>query len=115
MDQNLFPEKKEEFRRYFKDLWLDSKPLMKLFRTESRGYLYDTGTNRILACTDPEFELLNNLVTMDIGEGIKKTQESYPTEEFLQAFDSIQGSVERKNILKTKKTPSLDYRRILGT
>jgi len=74
MDQHLFREKKEEFSRYFKDLWLDSKPLMKLFQTENRGYIYDTGTNRIFACSDLEFVLLNNLISMDIGEALDKTE-----------------------------------------
>ncbi len=91
------------FHRYFRDLWPDSKPLIKLFKTASRGYLYDTGTNRILACSDLEFSLLHNLMTMDIGEALDKTQSSYPQDEFLQALEGIRTAIKEKNILKTKK------------
>ncbi len=93
-----------EFHRYFMDLWGDSKPLMKLFRTETRGYLYDTGTNRIFSCSDIEFDLLHNLMTMDIGEALDKTRSSCSPDEILDALNGIKSMIEEKNILKTKRS-----------
>lgn len=92
-----------DFYGYFKDLWPTSKPLMKLFRTESRGYLYDTGTNRIFACRELEYDLLSNLMSMDIGEALDKIRSFYQEDEILGALNGIKSLIEEKNILRTNK------------
>jgi uncharacterized protein len=92
-----------ESYQYFSNLWTESKPLAILFQTESKGYIYDTGTNRILACSDHEYSLLQNLMAMDIREGLRKTQASWPMDEFLRALNGVTAAIEGKNILKTKK------------
>ena len=101
-DQKSIENTLIEFHRYFTNLWSDSKPLAKLFRTEKRGYLYDTGTNRIYACRDLEFNLLHNLMTRDVGNALDKMRSLYQQDEFLQALNGIQNVIETKNILKTK-------------
>lgn len=93
-----------EFDHYFRNLWLDSKPLVKLFRTEAAGYIYDTGTNRILFCSDLEFNLLNNLFKYDIEEALNITSASCSPNEFLETFYKIKNEIEEKNILKTKRS-----------
>lgn len=103
MKENLLREKKEEFRCYFQNLWQGSKPLMKLFRTGSRGYLYDTGTNKIFACNDLEFTLLNNLMTMEANKALDKTKLSCLPNEFLQSLENLRMVISEKNVLRTKK------------
>ena len=103
MKENLFREKIEEFSCYFHNLWSYSKPLFKLFRTATNRYLYDTGTNKIFACSELEFTLLHNLMTMDVGDALNKTELSCHPKEFQQTLEGIRASIERNNILKTKK------------
>ncbi len=102
--QGQFFYKKQEICKYFRDLWPDGKPLVKLLRTGSTGYLYDTGTNKVFGCKDLEFNLLNNLLNMEIDEAIDKTASFYAPEEFTQAVERMQTIIDNHNILKTKRT-----------
>ncbi|MEW6455604.1 MAG: radical SAM protein [Acidobacteriota bacterium] len=92
-----------ELHFYFKKLWKESKPIAKLFRTDSHGYLYDTGTNKILKCDDIEYSLLTKLISMDIEEAINKTLSEYTKEQFIEAANKIRSAIEKENILQTKK------------
>lgn len=102
MERNIL-QTKEEYCNYFSHLWADSKPILKMFRTESRGYVYDTGTNRIFSCSDLEFALLNNLMKMDVVDALELAASLCPPHEFLGILDGIRTAVEEKDILKTKK------------
>ena len=93
----------KEHQCSFRDIWPDSKPLFKLFRTEARGYLYDTGTNKILACNDLEYDLLNNLARFEVQEALDRTAASCPPHEFDEVLNGIRADMEKKNILITKK------------
>ncbi|MCJ7484748.1 MAG: radical SAM protein [Candidatus Aminicenantes bacterium] len=93
----------EEQTCFFSDLWAKRKPLCLLFRTESRGYVYDTGTNRLLACSDTEFALLNDFMHMGIPAAITRAMATSPQSEILRALDSIRQAVEERNVLKTKR------------
>jgi hypothetical protein len=57
------------------NLWQGSKPLAKLFRTETKGYLYDIGTNKIPAIGEIEFDLLNRFLTKETGPALKRAQD----------------------------------------
>lgn len=102
-DQAWFGEKRKEFCRYFRDLWSEGKPLAKLFQTENNGYLYDTGTNKVFACHELEFYLLNALIKMEIDDAIGQAASRYSATELIQAFEGIRTVINAKNILKTKK------------
>ncbi|NLH77246.1 MAG: radical SAM protein [Acidobacteria bacterium] len=87
--------------RYFDSLWLGQKPLTVLFRTESNRYFYDTGTNKILGCSSIEFDLLNNILKMDIRKAISKTAALYPYKEVVEALAGLVAVVQEKGILRT--------------
>jgi uncharacterized protein len=95
--------RKNEFHDFIEILWSSGKPLLKPFRTDKQGYVYDTGTNRIFACTDAEYDLIKNLLAMEIGEALLKTEASWPRTEFERALSGIRIAVERDNVLKTKE------------
>ena len=60
LSSNHAPMKDKNFYLNFLDeIFGQLKPLAKLLKTESGYYLYDTGTNKILVCRKPVFELLN--------------------------------------------------------
>ncbi len=42
------PRKIDNFRSFLEKVWKGSKPLTKLFNTESNFYIYDTETNKIM-------------------------------------------------------------------
>jgi len=53
-----------DFLSVIREIWREESPLLKLFRTDRHGY--DTGTNRILRLDEPEFLLLNQLVSSSL-------------------------------------------------
>ncbi|MCU0288185.1 MAG: hypothetical protein MUF15_17540, partial [Acidobacteria bacterium] len=93
---------KDTIQNNLKQIWTGTKPLAKLFRTNSRGYLYDTGTNKILGCDDLVFELLQYLFSMDFENSIQSFLAKHNEEKFLYAAGSIVDAVKSQNILKFK-------------
>jgi len=91
-----------DFKVYFRGLWKESKPLVRLFRTSSRGYLYDTGTNKILECDDIEFDLLSRLLTMSIDRAIDSFVAEYGNDRFVKTAEKIKNAIQNENILLTK-------------
>jgi uncharacterized protein len=91
------------FLYYFKELWKDSKPLAKLFRTDSASYLYDTGTNKLLSCSDAEYDFINSFISADIDQAFNKVICKYKKEEILPAFQNIKKAIEKENILLIQK------------
>jgi uncharacterized protein len=92
-----------EFSQYgdfFRKIWGDKKPLAKLFRTDKRGYIYDTGTNKILGCDHFVYELLQNLFSMGTLDALQSFLEKYGDDKFLHAASSIKATVENHNILR---------------
>ncbi|MCX6582952.1 MAG: radical SAM protein [Candidatus Aminicenantes bacterium] len=99
----------EALKNHFKQIWDGTKPLAMLFRTDSRGYLYDTGTNKILGCDDLVFELLEYLFSMDVECSIQAFLAKHGEEKFLYAAGSINDAVKSQNILKFKKAEEFYY------
>lgn len=62
----------EEYKDHLKAIWKGSKPLAKLFKTDSCFYLYDTGTNKIVKCLEPVYHLLEKLLAFDIDTAIRE-------------------------------------------
>lgn len=85
---------------FFHTMWGEQKPLAKLFRTDQRGYIYDTGTNKILGCAPLVYELLQNLFSMDITEAMQFFLKKNGDDDFLYAASSIKTTIENHSILK---------------
>jgi len=85
----------DSFKNYLLNIWGNEKPLCKLFTTEKNNYLYDTGTNKIVKCENPEFELLNDLMIMDVNDASDSIS--------MKTFSSLEQAMEKENILKITK------------
>ena len=96
----------KEYKKYvsfFSEVWNGQKPLAKLFRTSRSGYIYDTGTNKIMGCDDLVFGLLQNLYMGDVESAMQAFMENYGHDALLHAAESIKQSIESQNILKFKR------------
>jgi len=100
---NKFQLQKERFCSFVKEKWSDSRPLMKLFRTDHKGYVYDTGTNKIIECDEPEYMMIKNLRDMNIQDALELSQTQLSNKDFLKALENIQSGIEKKNLFCTKK------------
>ena len=95
----------ESLRHYFEP----EKPLAKLFRTGSAGYLYDTGTNNIFQCREHVFELLHLLLNHDTGEAAQAFTARYGEKQYMDAVDEIIASIQENNLLKINKRSRLRF------
>ena len=95
-------KKIDEFSKYFNKLWRVSKPIVKMFHNDSIGYLYDTGTNKILRCNEVEFNLLDKLMLFNIEQATNKILLKYGREQFINAAQNIVSTIEKEKILLTK-------------
>ncbi len=93
----------DSFKNYLLNIWGNEKPLCKLFSTEKNNYLYDTGTNKIVKCENPEFELLNDLMIMDINDAVNKFSSKHSEKDINRVTSSITKSMESMNVLKVTK------------
>jgi len=93
----------DSFKNYLLNIWGNEKPLCKLFSTEKNNYLYDTGTNKIVKCENPEFELLNDLMIMDINDAVDKFSSNHSDPISIKTFSSLEQAMEKENILKITK------------
>ncbi len=82
-------------REYFRKICGKSKPLFKLFKTHSHGYLYDTGTNKLLKCNDKIFNTLEKLNSNKIDPALNECISDYGVEDFLQMFNDIKDTIEK--------------------
>ena len=109
------PERKgsgKEYTKYvslFSKVWNDQKPLAKLFRTSRSGYIYDTGTNKIMGCDDLVFDLLLNLYTANVESAVQTFLKNNGHDALIHAADSIKQSIENQNILKFKKAEDFHF------
>jgi uncharacterized protein len=97
-----FDELSTYFAGHFQRLWQDSKPLAKLFKTNIKNYLYDTGTNTVFACDEIEFCLLDNLFKYGTEESLKKVASLYPPSKIFVALNTLGDLIEKKNILMSR-------------
>jgi uncharacterized protein len=92
-------------------IWGDEKPLCLLFSTEKNNYLYDTGTNNILRCENYEFDLLQNLISLDPVNAINKFLSTSSVQDAIKAILSIEEIIKNKNILNVTKIDSFGLSR----
>lgn len=103
---------KPGFKKYLSvlnEIWNGQKPLAKLFRTARHGYIYDTGTNKIMGCDDFVFELLQNLYAADVESAVQTFYEKHGQDALIHAAESIKQSIENQNILKFKKAVDFHF------
>ncbi|NIM11489.1 MAG: hypothetical protein GTO45_16335, partial [Candidatus Aminicenantes bacterium] len=93
----------KKFQTFFNRLLSGPKPLAKLFRTDQSGYLYDTGTNKIIRCDEPIFQLLENLLSMEEEQAVADFLANHDRETFLYAAGTIKNAIETENILSLKQ------------
>ncbi|MGM0466282.1 MAG: radical SAM protein [Acidobacteriota bacterium] len=96
----------DSFKNYLLNIWGEEKPLCKLFSTDKDNYLYDTGTNKILKCEKYEFELLMNLIDLDINSSIDKFLSTNSESVLKKAISIIEKMMKNENILKITKIDS---------
>jgi len=109
MNRDRLMNRKENFYNYFKSIWGDSKPLAKLFRTATRGYLYDTGTNKIFACNDLEFTIIERLLKYELEQALDFNMSLPESIKYFDSIDGIREIMEDKNALKTVAPISFKY------
>lgn len=88
---------------YLNKLISDSKPLAALFKTDSYGYLYDTGTNKVFQCNDIEYAILDRLLNEDFENSISDFLELFGHQKVIDSLNSIINAIEQENILMLKK------------
>lgn len=97
-------DEKMELIRQLKNTFDKEKPLAKMIMTDTGGYLYDTGTNKILGCTPEVFKLLNNLFARNtVNAVVEDFIAEHSEEEFLQTAREIISAMNSENVLKTPK------------
>jgi len=102
-DGSLSTPKSIGLTGFLNDVLRDSRPpLIKLFGTDKSAYLYDTGTNRIMECSELEVDLITNILTLGIKEGIAKCKQTHPHDNCLGALRALGAHIEKENILKTR-------------
>lgn len=89
---------------FIKETFGNEKPLVKLIKSNSSYYLYDTGTNKILECRREVFDFFHKLLTYpDIKQAINELLTYYKEKEFLKISNEIISAVNKEKILSLKK------------
>ncbi|URZ01769.1 radical SAM protein [Clostridium felsineum] len=91
--------KVHEYIDYFKENTAKPKPLAKLFKTESVGYIYDTGTNKVMSCGKYEYDILQKIVDGKINE-ISNIKDDVDVNNFYEALENVKEAIEQEDILK---------------
>lgn len=92
-------EKKELLKKRLEEIFYPEKPLGRLLNTGSGYYLYDTGTNKILACGELVYALTGRLLSREIDEAVEDFIAVYGETGFVNAAEDIVNAVESENIL----------------
>lgn len=91
-----------EFRKYqdyFKKFQLNGKlsRLGKVFRTPEHFYFFDTGTGKVLECTEQEYLVFENLM---MNNGLDIDSLRLPQDELEVALKGIMDTIEKENIFQ---------------
>ena len=108
--------------QYLEKAFRTEKPLAKLVRTPSAFYLYDTGTNKILECEEPVYELLQGLLTKEFNRTIEEFVSGHGEDVLVSTAEEIAAAIRSENILQLKKASTFglsdhfhDFREILNS
>ena len=89
---------------FVEKIFLPTKPLAKLFISDGEGYIYDTGTNQILKCTDDVFLLLSNLYSFPPRDALEITLRQIPKEKLIEALKVVEAVYNNGKILSLKSS-----------
>ena len=96
----------EDHRAFFANHWQQGAPVFKLYRTDAHGYLYDTGTSKVVMCEDEEYRFLDYLSTApSADEGMTRFVDETDADTFVRIAGQIRAAIEQENILITRPTP----------
>lgn len=84
---------------FFKDFCKDRIMVGKLFTTKANHYLYDTGTNKILSCSELEFKVLNYIINKE-PDKIYELETEYSEEKIQEACETVKIAIVEENLLK---------------
>ncbi|WP_242949468.1 radical SAM protein [Clostridium pasteurianum] len=84
---------------YLKENTNQPRALAKLFKTDSSCYIYDTGTSKVLNCSEFEYRILEKIITGKIDE-IVNLKNEVSEEEYFEAIINIKNAIEEDDILK---------------
>lgn len=84
---------------YLKENTNQPRALAKLFKTDSSCYIYDTGTSKVLNCSEFEYRILEKIITGKIDE-IVNLKNEFSEEEYFEAIINIKNAIEEDDILK---------------
>lgn len=91
--------KKDKYIEYFKNNTSQSKVLAKLFKTDSSYYIYDTGTSKVLNCSELEYKVLEKIRAGKIDE-VQNLKDEVSAEDYLEAVINIRNAIDQEDILK---------------
>lgn len=80
--------------------------LGKPFATEHKKYFYDTGTGKVLECSDSVFEILKTLFREDSFDAVLKM--NIPETDKIKALEEIKECVEKEHILQAPPVEQFD-------
>jgi uncharacterized protein len=84
---------------YFINLWKGEKPIAKQFKTSANGYIYDTGTSKILKCKPHVFSLLECFLSFDVEEATNEFIIKHSEEQYIDAANIIKSAIENEGVL----------------
>lgn len=82
----------------------NGETLAKLFKTETMGYIYDTGTSKVLQCEDVEYLILEEGFNGELECAISNIVNNYGEKRVLEALENIISAIGNENILKSQKS-----------
>ncbi|AGK96019.1 radical SAM protein [Clostridium pasteurianum] len=89
----------DEYISYLKKNTNQPRALAKLFKTDSSYYIYDTGTSKVISCSEFEYKTLEKIISGKIDE-IVNMRNDVSDEEYFQAIENIKNAIEEEDILK---------------
>jgi uncharacterized protein len=96
--QKLY-DKADKYIEYFKNNTNQPKALAKLFKTDTSCYIYDTGTSKVLNCSEFECKVIEKITTGKIDE-IANLKNEVSEEEYFEAIINIKNAIEQEDVLK---------------
>lgn len=100
---NTFRSQVGQIRSELAAAWNDGRPIIKMLRTKSNQYLYDTGTNRIYLCSPIEYQLIENLANKSLRDALDIRQYTCTPDEFVTSLKHINDLMNENNILKATR------------
>lgn len=102
LTKNLDIEAKEKLK-YLIEQISSTRPLVKLFETDTSRYIYDTGTGKILQCESEEYQILRCLLSCKEDNNIDNLIEKFGEKKVSGALQNIISAIQSENILRAPR------------